>query len=74
MSLFGKKKKDVPTIQIEQFEPVLRSSICTGEQVLCMKDRKTGEMHQLMLIRSFSDLKEFCDANGIAPESVRKVY
>ena len=75
MSLFGRnKKKDVPTIQLDQFEPVLRCSICSGEQVLCMKDRQTGDTHELMLIRSFADLQEFCDANGIEPESVRKIY
>ena len=75
MSLFGRKKeKNAPTIQLDQFEPVLRCSICSGEQVLCARDRQTGAIHELMLIRSFGELKDFCDANGIEPESVRKIY
>ncbi len=74
MGLFGKKKKDLPKIRTEQYEPVLRASICTGEQVLCLKDRQTGAMHELMLIRSFGELAEVCEANGIDPGSVRKVY
>lgn len=74
MSFFKKKAKDLPRIQTDKFEPVLRSSICTGEQVLCLKDRSTGAMHELMLIRSFSDLEEVCSANGIDPETVRKIY
>ena len=74
MSFFKKKAKDLPRIQTDKFEPVLRSSICTGEQVLCLKDRATGAMHELMLISSFSDLEEVCSANGIEPETVRKVY
>ena len=74
MNLFRKKKPDMPKIQTDKYEPVLRCSICTGEQTLCLKDRETGDQHELMLIRSFSDLEEVCAANGIDPETVRKLY
>ncbi|MBR0456260.1 MAG: aspartate dehydrogenase [Firmicutes bacterium] len=74
MSLFKKKNKDIPHISLEQSKPVLRCSICTGEQVLCSKDRQTGEMTELMLIRNPSDLFEFCEANGISTEDVQKIY
>ncbi|MBQ9059863.1 MAG: aspartate dehydrogenase [Firmicutes bacterium] len=74
MGLFRKKTSDVPVISLKENEPVLRCSICTGEQVLCVKDRETGKLRELMLIRSMADLEEFCDANGIDPASVRKVY
>ena len=74
MGLFRKKEKAVPRIEAEKYEPVLRCSICSGEQTLCMKDRSTGEIHELMLIRSYSELEDFCRANAIDPDSVRKIY
>ena len=39
--------------------PVIRSSICTGEQVAGFKDRTTGRFQELMLIRDDKDLQEF---------------
>ena len=75
MSIFGKKKSDVPSISLDEYEPVLRCSICTGEQALCAKALSgDSELHELMLIRSQSDLEAFCKANGIDPNTVKKVY
>ena len=73
MSFFN-KKKDIPHISMKESIPVLRCSICTGEQVLCAKDRQTGQLSELMLIRTPADLFEFCEANGISTEDVQKVY
>ncbi|MGX8774157.1 MAG: aspartate dehydrogenase [Bacillota bacterium] len=73
MSIFN-KKKDIPHISPEESVPVLRCSICTGEQVLCARDRQTGQLSELMLIRTPSDLIEFCEANGISTEDVQKIY
>lgn len=74
MGVFRKKHKDIPTIDLTKSEPVLRCSICSGEQTLCIKDRETGSLHELMLIRSGADLDEICDANGIDSDSIRKIY
>ena len=74
MSLFKKKKKEIPHISLEREEPVIRSSICTGEQVLCVKNRETGHLSELMLIRTASDLSDFCEENGISMEDIRKIY
>ena len=74
MGLFGKKKSEYVKMPEGDFEPVLRCSICTGEQVLCARDKKTGELHELMLIRTPADLDGFCAANGIDPSSVEKIY
>ena len=74
MSLFKKKHNDIPRISLEECVPVLRCSICTGEQVLCGKDRETGQLTELMLIRRPSDLFDFCEANGISAEDVQKIY
>lgn len=55
MGLFSKQKKTTPMIETGKFEPVLRCSICSGEQVLCLRDREDDSMHELMLIRSFGE-------------------
>ena len=39
--------------------PVIRSSICTGEQVAGFKDPVSGKFDDLMLIRDGGDLAEF---------------
>lgn len=77
MGLFGKKK--APPVRraafsLEEYEPVLRCSICTGEQVACMRNRQTGQLREVMLIRSTQDLEEFCRTYQVAADQVRKVY
>lgn len=76
MSFFKRKEKApaAPTYNKEESEPVLRCSICTGEQVLCLRDRKSGALQELMLIRRPEDLQPFCEANGIEASDIRKVY
>ena len=74
MSLFGKKKTEYPKFPAGDFEPVLRCSICTGEQVLCARDRKTKALHELMLIKSPEELEAVCKANSIDVEKVERVY
>ena len=76
MGLFRKKAAPVePDLSYpsELFEPVLRSSICTGEKTACMRDRKTGQMHEIMLIRDEKDLASFRAQYGITGE-IEKVY
>ena len=73
MSLFRKKEKNIPMFT-DGREPVLRCSICTGEQVLCLRDRETGELAEVTLIRDHEQLREICEANGIDPYVLRKVY
>lgn len=73
MGLFSKKKTNYPKIP-EGCEPVLRCSICTGEQTLCARDVETGKLHELMLIRDPSDLEGFCAANGLSTGDIQKIY
>ena len=75
MGLFGRKKSpDIPVLKPEAGEPVLRCSICTGEQTLCIREAGSGRLKEIMLIRSPGELEEVCRANGIDPGSVPKVY
>ena len=74
MGLFSKKKTEYPKMPQGDYVPVLRCSICTGEQVLCAKERSTGHLLELMLIKSPAQLEGFCEANGISQEDIEKVY
>ena len=60
--MFGRRKKQMaPTYNKEGKVPVIRSSICTGEQVAGFKDPVSGKFDELMLIRNSVDLGEFLD-------------
>jgi hypothetical protein len=74
MGLFSRKKTEYPKMPEGDYEPVLRCSICTGEQVLCARDRKTGNLLELMLIRNPSQLEGFCSQNGFDPDSITRIY
>ena len=74
MGLFSKKKTEYPKIPQGDYDPVLRCSICTGEQVLCARDRNTGKLLEIMLIKSPADLEGFCAANGLSADHIEKVY
>ena len=75
MSLFRKKTPPAPAplFPPEQFEPVIRSSICTGEKTACMRNRETGKLHEVMLIRTPAELEQFKETYGISGE-IEKIY
>ena len=73
MSWFSRKKESPPEFPAERFEPVLRCSICTGEQVACMREREGGRLREIMLIRDEEDLARFRKLYGVTGE-IRKVY
>lgn len=77
MKLFGRKHEPEPeTTRFDpnEFEPVVRASICTGERVACMRERATGRLHELMLIRTDEDLAVFCRRYGVDAKDLRTVY
>ena len=74
MSLFKHKKPNEPSFQ---FDPqthyaVIRSSICTGEKVAGFKDKSTGHITELMLIRSPADEILFKDTYDL--ETIKVEY
>ena len=73
MSLF-KEKKTYPHLPEGDYEVVLRCSICNGEQVICLKDRHTGELRDLLLVQTKADLEGFCRENKISSADIGKVY
>ena len=72
MGLF-KKNAVVLTYDKENKKPVIKSSICNGEQVAGFKDIHTGKIEEVMLIKSQKDLDEFKKMYGIN-EEIAKEY
>lgn len=57
----------------ERYTPVIRCSICTGEQVAGFKDKTTGRVRDVMLLHGEKDLQAFRKRYGIT-EPIEKVY
>lgn len=73
MMLF-KRKWEKRTYDRENLKPVIRSSICTGEQVAGFKNIRTGKFSEVMLIRSDADLEEFLEIYSISAAEISKEY
>lgn len=70
---FRKKKEEATTAyDLAQYTPVLRCSICTGEQTAGFKDNATGTFHEIMLIRNDKDLEAFKQQYGV--QELKKEY
>ena len=54
--------------------PVIRVSICTGEQVAGFRDPATGKFHEAMLIRDGADLRAFLREYGVEEQELRREY
>ncbi len=68
------KAKNVIPFDREKKTPVIRCSICTGEQVAGFKNKVTGRFEESALIRSDADLQEFLDRYGLQASEVRKEW
>ena len=72
MGLF-KKKSIVKSYDKENKRPVIKASVCNGDQVAGFKDIHTGKIEEVMLIRSQADLENFKAMYGI-DEAITKEY
>ncbi len=70
---FNKNKKTVKTYDQETKKPIIRASICNGEQVAGFKDINTGAFEEVMLIRNNEDLVSFRQTYGITGD-IEKTY
>ena len=64
MGLF-KKKSVLQSYDKENKKPVIKASICSGEQVAGFKDIHTGKIEEVMLIKSSADLEKFKSMYGM---------
>ena len=72
MGLF-KKKTIVRTYDKENTKPVIKASICNGEQVAGFKDIHTGRIEEIMLIKKPADHEDFKKMYGIVGD-IEKEY
>ena len=57
--LFGKKKKEeMISYDPAAMKPAIRASICTGEKVGGLLDRKTGKFTELRFLRDEKDVEK----------------
>ena len=71
--MFFKKKPKQKTYDHTTLTPVIRCSICTGEQVAGFKNIHTGAFQEVLLIRGIDDLRFFKEQYGIEGD-IEKVY
>ena len=70
---FFSRKKPEPSRETYKGTPVIRCSICTGEQVAGFRNQETGRFEEVMLLRTPEDLAWFRDHYGITGE-IEKIY
>ena len=75
MGFFKKKEKAAPSgdFDRENEKPIIKASICNGEQVAGFKDIHTGKVEEVMLMKSPADLEHFKTMYGIETE-IEKEY
>ena len=73
--MFGRRKKQItPPYNKDGKVPVIRSSICIGEQVAGFKDLTTGKFDDLMLIRDSSDFAEFLLCYQVDEDEIQREW
>ncbi|MCD8379034.1 MAG: aspartate dehydrogenase [Lachnospiraceae bacterium] len=74
--MFGRKSKPVPTktFDRETKKPVIKCSICNGEQTAGFLEVRTGQFEEIMLIRSQQDLQKFIGLYQLDPAEITKIY
>ena len=71
--MFRKKQTQRKTYDRAAKKPVLKCSICNGEQVAGFQDLQTKKIEEVMFVRNDRDLQEFCELYGIT-EKIDKIY
>ncbi len=71
--MFGRRKKaEHREYDSSVCKPVLKCSICTGEQVAGFQDLKTGKFDDVALIRNPAELQAFLDLYDL--KDIEKIY
>lgn len=73
--MFDKRKKpEIIPYDKSGKVPVIRSSICTGEQVAGFKDTVSGKFEEPMLIRDGKDLSEFLSRYQVEKSEIKREW
>lgn len=73
LGLFTKRKAPRTNYDPARWKPVIRRSICTGEETAGFLETGTGEFRDIMLIRTRKDLHAFREQYGIVGE-IETIY
>ena len=75
MFSFLHRKRNQPAASYDAADktPVIRCSICTGEQVAGFRRSSDGSFEEIMLIRDEGELRQFREMYGIEGE-IEKIY
>ena len=71
--MFFKRRIEKKTYDKSSKKPVIKASICNGEQVAGFKDIATGTFEEIMLIKNQDDLAAFKEIYDIT-EEIEKIY
>ena len=66
-------KKQKKTYDRQKQTPVIRCSICTGEQTAGFRDNTSGKFTEIMPVRGPGDVEQFRREYGIEGE-IKKIY
>lgn len=69
-----KKRRLKESYDAKNQRPIIRVSICTGEQVAGFKDKNTGKFTEIMLIQNSKDMDEFLERYDISADEISKEY
>lgn len=72
--MFGRRKKQAAPYDRGGRIPVIRSSICTGEQAAGFKDPVSGRFEELMLLRNSRDLQEFLRRYQVEESEIKREW
>lgn len=72
--MFGKRKNPTPPSPRDGRIPVIRCSICTGEQVAGFKDPASGKFQEVMLLRNDKDLAVFLRQYQLQESEVKREW
>lgn len=72
--MFGRKKEKLIAYDRQKEIPVIRTSICTGEQTIGFKEKATEKFREVMLVREEDDLQLFMHQYGISREEIKKEW
>lgn len=73
--MFGRKKRQAASTYDKAGKiPVIRSSICTGEQVAGFKDPASGKFQELMLLRDDRDYREFLERYQVTESEIQREW
>lgn len=72
--MFFRRKKSPAAYDKTGKVPVIRTSICTGEQTAGFKDETTGKFYEIMLLRTDADLREFMETYSVTENEIKREF